>query len=261
MFSGLVVFAAAVVVQILNPYLEGVPFLIGPLAATATGLTVFATLPPPTLDGAVRRRIANLEPRRFKNYSSPAQRRMFVALSGVTVAVVLGSGLTSKSAADGRSLCTSLFPADCVAGGPYLYPGWLFAAPALILIAVLLASMVIALRRIIRAPGAAWSELTDADTALRVAAVQLVLRIGSTPLVLTAGLFLGFAGLPLLNAEVLVTGLSSNGDGIAHLTGFIMVVISAPVLLYGLVLAFVSIIGATVLPRAASHSTQKATTS
>lgn len=259
--SGLVVFASAVTVHILNPYLEGVPFVVGPLAATAAGLIVFAAMPPPTIDGAVRRRIANLEPRGVKNYSSPAQRRVFVTLLSVTVAVVLASGLTSKSAADGRSLCTSMFPADCVAGGPYLYPGWLFAAPALILITILVAAMVMALRRIITAPAAAWSELVDADTALRVAAVRLVLRIGSTPLVLTLGLFLGAAGLPFLNAEVLATGLTSNGDAIARVVGIVLVGTSALLLVDGLVLAFVSVVGATRLPHSAVFGPQESTAS
>ncbi|WP_130176915.1 hypothetical protein [Cryobacterium sp. SO1] len=257
--SGLIVFATAVIVHILNPLFEGVPFVVGPLAATAAGLGVFAAMPTPTIDGAVRRRGADLEQRRLNSYSSAGQRRMFVALFSVTVAVVLASGLTSKAGPDGRSLCTSLFPVECIGGGPYLYPGWLFAAPTLILIAALLATIVPALRRIITAPAAAWSELVDADTAIRVAAVRLVLRIASTPMVLTLGVFLGAAGLPLLNAEVLETGLNPNGEAIAHTFGIILVGTSAPVIACGLVLAFLSIVGATRLPRAAADSSRKST--
>jgi hypothetical protein len=255
--SGLLVFAAAVILHILNPSMEGAPFVVGPLAATATGLAVFAAMPVPTIDGAVRRRGANLEPRRLKNYLSSGQFRVFGALAIVTVAMVLACGLTSKTTLDGRSLCTSIFTADCTAGGPYLYPGWLFAAPTLLLIVALLGAMVLALRRIITAPTAAWSELVDADTEIRVAAVRLVFRISSTPLVLSLGLFLGAAGLPLLNADVLETGLNPDGNALAHLLGIILVGTSAPVFVCGLALAFFSVVAAMRLPRGPVDRTRK----
>lgn len=241
--SALLVFAAAVLLHIFNPLLEGVPFALGPLAATATGLAVFAALPSPTIEGAVRRRIADVQPRRFGRYASKAQRTRFVVLLGSTVVVILAAGLASKASPDGRWLCTAVFTEECTPGGPYLFPGWLFAAPALLLVAALVGTVVLAVRRVLSAPTAAWAELTEADTALRSAAVRLVLRIASAPLLLTLGIFLGAAGLPLFNARGLDTGLSTVGDEVSHAVGIVLMVASLPMLLGGITLALVAIIG------------------
>ena len=249
--SSLAVFAVAIALHIQNPLWEGVTFAMGPLVATTTGLAVFAALPPPTIEGAVRRRGAELEQRHVNRYSSPIQRWLMFALFSVVVGAVLALGFTSKTAPDGRSLCTAVFPSECTAGGPFLYPGWLFAAPALFLIATLLAAMMLALRRIIDAPAAAWRALVEVDTALRVGAVRLVFRIASTALVLTLGMFLGAAGIPLLNAGVLETGLSAEGDAIAGVVGFVLVATSAFALLSGLLLAFVAILSTVGRPHKA----------
>lgn len=249
--SGLIIFAIAIALHNVNPTWEGVSFLVGPLGATAFGLAVFALMPPPTIEGTVRRRSAVLQRRDFRHYSSPRQLWLFIALFGVTSVAVLASGLTSKMAPDGRWLCTAVFPAQCAAGGPYLYPGWLFAAPALGLIAALLAALILAFRRIATAPSAAWPALDEVDSALRTEAVRLVFRIGNSALLLTLGLFLGAAGLPLLNAPVLDTGLSMIGASLAQMVGVALVVTSALAIVTGFLLAFASLLSTSAQPREA----------
>jgi hypothetical protein len=252
--TALTVFGVAVLVHMMNPPFEAVPFVMGPLASTAAGLAVFAVMPAPTIDGAVRRRGASLVPRRIQDYTSAGQRRLFVSLLSAAIAVILACGLASKARDDGRWMCTALFPSDCTDGGPFIFPGWLFAAPVLLLIVALLGTMTLALRRIITAPGAAWSELINTDSELRTAAVRMVLRIGSAPIVLTLAIFLGAAGLPLFNAEVLDTGLTSNGSAVAHLAGTILLGASVLVFVYGFALAVLTVVDAVRLPRLVSDN-------
>ncbi len=246
---GLLAFALAIALHMLNPEWQGVPFVIGPLAAAAVGLTVFAALPAPTIEGAVRRRGAELEQRNVATFSTARQRIIVTSLFGVTVVTVLASGLTSRNATDGRSLCTAFFESVCTAGGPYLYPGWMFALPALTLIVALSAATVVTLHRIVSSPAAAWTELASEDRAQRTAAVRLVMRISSIALILTVGFFLGAAGIPLLNAEVLETGLSPSDDALARTVGLVLVSIGALSLLVGLALAIVTLVGLGRPPR------------
>ena len=247
--SGLLVFAFAVALHILNPSWQGVPFVVGPLAASAAGLAVFAVLPSPTIDGYVALRTAGLYQRRVRDYLSSVQRVSVLCLFALVAAFVLAAGLTSKASVEGLSLCAAVFPAACVSGGPTLYPGWTFAAPALLLIAALFAAMLLSLRRIATAPSAAWSHLTDRDAALREDAVRLVVRISVIALVLTLGMFLGAAGIPLMNAPALETGLGVDGDAGARLVGIVLVSVGAATIVAGLVLSFVTIISTAGLPR------------
>ena len=249
--TALAVFAALILVHIANPVLELVPFFLGPLAAAAAGLTAFTVLPAPTIDGALRRRTSSVTARTLSDYSSYGQRARFAANVGITVLTAVAAGLLSKSAPDGRSLCTALFPAECTAGGPYLFPGWMFALPVLLLTGVLVLATVQALRRVIDAPATAWAELSDADTALRRSGVRLVFRVASAPLALTLGLLLGTASLPLVNALVLETGLDANAAATLHTIGMVLLGTAVVALVYGLSLAFLAVIGAIKLPRTA----------
>ncbi|MDY7541819.1 hypothetical protein [Cryobacterium sp. 5B3] len=248
----LAVFAVAILIHIANPLLELVPFFLGPLAAAAAGLIAFTLMPAPTIDGALRRRTSNVQPRTLRDYSTSGQRARFCVIVGLTALVAVGAGLLSKSAPDGRSLCTALFPAECKAGGPYLFPGWMFALPVLVLSCVLVLAAVQALRRVVDAPATAWAELSDADTALRRSGVRLVFRVASAPLALTLGLLLGMASLPLVNAPLLETGLDVNAAVTLHTIGMVLFGAAPVALVYGLTLAFLAVIGAIKLPRTAS---------
>jgi hypothetical protein len=215
--TALGVFAIAICLHIALPLLEGVPFVLGPLAASVAGLVAFTLMPAPSIDGAVRRRTADVAPRVLRDYSTPRQRVGFIVLACATTGVALVAGLLSKPAEDGRYICTTVFVATCPAGGPYLFPGWLFAVPALALTGLLAGAVALALRRILRAPAAAWAELGGTDRVLRRGAVRLTLRVAEAALALTTASFLLFAALPLLNARVLETGLSSGAAGVrAH---------------------------------------------
>ena len=249
--TALAVFAVAILVHIANPVLELVPFFLGPLAAAAAGLIAFTLMPAPTIDDALRRRSSSVKPRTLSNYSSSGQRTRFGVIVGTTVLAAVAAGLLSKAAPDGRSLCTALFPAECKAGGPYLFPGWMFALPVLVLTGVLVLATVQALRRVIDAPATAWAELSDADAALRRSGVRLVFRVASAPLALTLGLLLGMASLPLVNAPLLETGLDVNAAATLHTIGMVLFGAAAVALVYGLSLAFLAVIGAIKLPRTA----------
>lgn len=147
--TALAIFAVPILIHIANPVLELVPFFLGPLAAAAAGLIAFTLMPAPTIDGTLRRRTSSVKPRTLSNYSSSGQGARFGVIVGITALAAVGAGLLSKSAPDGRSLYTALFPAECTAGGPYLFPGWLFALPVLVLTGVLVLACVQALRRVI----------------------------------------------------------------------------------------------------------------
>lgn len=240
----LVVLAIAVAVHIRFPWLEGVPFLLGPLAAAAAGLGTFALMPPPSIDGAVRRRTADVAPRTLAQYSSITQRTTFVVIAVVTTVVVLVAGVSSKLSTDGRSICTSVFPAECPGGGPLLFPGWLFAAPALVLIAALGVATHYAVRRIIAAPATAWPELSAADTALRRSGVRLSLRIAGTALALTTALFFGLAAFPLINAQQLDTGLTTTEAVYAAMVGMILLGAAAFAFVYSIVATVLTVTSA-----------------
>ncbi|KFF59161.1 hypothetical protein JF66_13185 [Cryobacterium sp. MLB-32] len=254
--TALVVFAVAILIHIDNPLLELIPFFLGPLAAAAAGLLAFTLMPTPTIDGALRRRTSSVRPRTLSDYSSSGQRARFGVVVGMTALVAVGGGLLSKSAPDGRSLCTALFPADCTAGGPYLFPGWMFALPVLAFTAVLVLASVLALRRVVDAPATAWAELSAADTALRRGGVRLVFRVASAPLALTVGLLLGTASLPFINAPVLKTGLDANAAATLHVLGVVLLGVATAALIYGLVLALLAVIGAIKLPRTAAPQSE-----
>ena len=247
--TALAVFAVAVIVHIRFPLLEAAPFILGPLAAATAGLLVFAVLPAPSIDGAVRRRTAGVEPRRLADYSSVVQRTTFLVTAAITVVVALTTGILSKAAPDGRFLCTSLFPAACTAGGPYLFPGWLFAAPALILIASLVVVVHFVLRRVVTAPATAWPELSAEDVALRRSGVRLVFRVAGASLALTAALFIGLAAFPLMNAPLLDTGLAPNPARYIGAAGMILLGVSAVAFCYGAVSAVLSVVGVFRSPR------------
>lgn len=252
--AGLGAMAVAIAVHILLPSLEAVPFMLGPLAAATVGLGAFALMPSPTIDGQVRRRVAGAVRRRLSDYSTRAQRARFVAMAVVATSVVLAAGIASKPAPDGRFICTAVFPADCSAGGPSLFPGWLFAVPALVLIAALIAATAFALRRMVDAPAAAWPALSDADAELRRNGVRMVMRIATTALMLTTALFLALAAIPLLNAEPIDTGLSADGAAVASVTGLYLIGAAAVGLAWSVVLAVLASLGA--LSRAEAHGTR-----
>jgi hypothetical protein len=230
----LVVFSAAVIAHIVFPLWQGVSFLVGPTLGTAAGLTVFALFPAVPIEGEVDRHVASLERRNSRTLASPTLRWTFVGSTVLAIAVAVACGLVSRAAPDGRFVCTALFNVPCTVGGPYLFPGWYFGVPAIIAVVLLAASTVLAFRRVMVSPGAAWPELVEADRVLRENVARLILCIGIAPLMLTAGMLLAAAGLPLFNAPVLVTGLSA---GTAHellILGLALMLAGATAMLVGL---------------------------
>lgn len=242
--AALSVMAIGALVHIAAPTLEAVPFVVAPLAAASVGIAVFALMPAPTIDGAVQRRTAAGRRRELGDHLSSGQRAAFVATVALTASVVLAGGVLSKSATDGRSLCTALFPAECVAGGTTLFPGWLFAGPLLVLIAALLASTGLALRRIVDAPGATWEELATVDDELRRRGALTVLRVATTALGLTTALILGIGAAPLINARVLDTGLTDDGVAAATLAGMVALGASGVAFAFSVVMATMVVVGA-----------------
>ncbi len=230
----LVVFGAAVLAHIVFPLWQGVSFLVGPALGTAAGLTVFALFPAVPIEGEVDRHVASLERRNSKTLASSTLRWTFVGSLVLTMAVIVACGSISRAAQDGRFLCTALFDVPCTVGGPYLFPGWYFGVPAIIAVVMLAASVVLAFRRVMVSPGASWPELAEADRMLRENAAGLILCIGIAPLLLTTGMLLAAAGLPLFNAHVLSAGLSVDAAQRLSAPGLILMLSGAAVILVGL---------------------------
>lgn len=250
--AALVAFAVAVLIHIANPRLESVPFLLGLLLAAAVGLGVFSVMPVPSIDGAMRRRTASVMPRRLSDYSTVRQRATFATIASMTALIALLSGLLSKPADDGRWICPVMFSDPCLAGGPFLFPGWLFAAPALPLIGLLVVAVRHALRRVVTSPATAWPELSETDTALRRGAVRLVLRVANASLLLTSTVFLGSAALPLMNAPVLETGMTPDSAQLAGIVGLVLLGVAGVVFLVGMVMAVLAATSLARLPRGAA---------
>ena len=230
----LVVFGAAVVTHMVFPLWQGVSFLVGPALGTAAGLTVFALFPAVPIEGDVDRYVASFERRNSRALASRTLRWTFVGSTVLAIAVIVACGSISRAAPDGRFVCTALFDVSCTVGGPYLFPGWYFGVPAIIAVVLLAASIVIALRRVTVSPGAAWPELVEADRVLRENAARLILCIGIAPLMLTTGMVLAAAGLPLFNAPVLVTGLTGGAAHALLVLGLVVMLAGAVAMLVGL---------------------------
>jgi hypothetical protein len=210
-------------------------------------------MPAPSIDGPMQRRVAIVTPRRLSDYSSPAQRSAFASIAVAAAGVALLCGVLSKPADDGRSLCPAVFADPCPAGGPYLFPGWLFAAPALMLIVLLALAVRRALRRVVDSPATAWPELSETDSALRRGAVRLVLRIANAALLLTIAMFLGIAAMPLLNAPVLDTGATPEAERIIGLIGTALVGVTLTVFGSGMVVSVLAVSTLVRLPRAGAN--------
>ncbi|MFP3463522.1 hypothetical protein R5O87_22010 [Arthrobacter globiformis] len=244
------VFGAALLVQMAFPAWEGVPVFVGPAAGAGSALLAFATLPAVPIEGDVSRRTADLKRRTVRELLPPGLWILTVITAIGTVAAVLAGGLSSKAAVgDGRFLCTSLFSAACPPGGPYLYPGWHFAGPTLLSLAILAAGAAAAFRRVILLPDAAWRELAGADRMLRANTTRVLVWIIMAPLLLTLGMFLGTAGVPLFNAPVLATGLSEASAAGASSAGLILMLLGAGTLLAGMAAALAAVVLGTRVAR------------
>jgi hypothetical protein len=157
--------------------------------------------------------------------------------------------LSKSPAGDERLICTSIFTAPCTAGGPYLFPGWYFALPTLGALLILGAGGYLALWRIARSPVAAWSELRPVDWALRRNAGSMVSLVVLAAVLMTGAEFLAGAGIPLLNAPVLATGLSSSAAAALSVVGVVATLLGPVVLVTGLVVAVIAVLAAVRVAR------------
>jgi hypothetical protein len=246
----LVVFLALAVVTDQRPLLQGVLFAVAPALATGLGLLVFALVPGAVIEGEVAVRSAQLEPRTALSMLSARRARLVVVAGSVVGLVVILCGLLSKAPADdGRLICTSLFIAPCLTGGPYLFPGWYFALPTLGALVILGTGGYLALWRVARVPVAAWPDLQAADHALRRNAGSMVSLVLLAAVLMTGALFLAGAGIPLLNAPVLTTGLTAEAAAVLSVVGVITACVGAAVLVAGLVAAVVAVLAAVRVAR------------
>ncbi|MFC9336427.1 hypothetical protein [Arthrobacter sp. NPDC057009] len=104
--------------------------------------------------------------------------------------------------------------------------------------AVLATGAVAAFHRIVILPDAAWRELANADRALRSNTARALTWVIIAPLLLTLGMFLGTAGVPLFNAPVLSTNLSAESASAASLGGLFLLLLGAGCVLAGLGASF-----------------------
>ena len=246
----LVVFLALTVLTDQRPLLQGVLFAVAPALATGLGLLAFALTPGAAIEGEVEVRSAQLERRTPLSMVSTRRVRLIgAAMSSVSLLVVVCGLLSKVPAGDGRFICTSLFSAPCLAGGPYLFPGWYFGLPTLGALLALVAGGLLALWRIARVPVAAWAELRPDDHALRRNAGSMVSLVVLAAVLMTGALFLAGAGIPLLNAPVLTTGLSPSAAGFLSVIGTVATCLSAAVLVTGLVVSVVAVLAAVRVAR------------
>ncbi|MFP7761607.1 hypothetical protein [Marisediminicola sp. LYQ85] len=246
----LAAFAFAVLAHRLDPRLQSIPYVLGPLVAAAAGLIAFRLMPTPSIDAPTRRRAASVDRRTLEDYSTAAQRRVFQASAVTTVLIVVVCGVLSRPSLDGRWICPSFISAPCAGGGALLFPGWMFGVPALVLSAAVALSMRAVLRQIVDAPAASWPELSPADGALRVGAIRLVYRVTTSAFVLAGAMFLGVAAFPFINAAALGDSQMSAVATIAPLVGWLLFAVTVAKLLWGAVLAVIAVVGAVRLPRA-----------
>ncbi|MFC9336260.1 hypothetical protein [Arthrobacter sp. NPDC057009] len=219
------------------------PLFVGPTAGAGIALLVFGVLPAVPIEGDVSRRTAVLVRRSVRELLPGGLRVLTFGAGAGAVAAALAGGLSSKAAVgDGRFLCTSLFIAACPPGGPYLYPGWHFSVPVMASLAVLAVGAAVAFRRVILLPAAAWRELADADRALRSNTAHVLAWVVAAPLLLTLGMFLGAAGVPLFNAAALDTGLSDASADAVSTAGLILILLGAGGMLAGLGAVFTAAI-------------------
>lgn len=246
----LVVFLALAVLTDQRPLLQGVLFAVAPALATGLGLLVFALMPGAPIEGEVVLRSAQLERRTPLSTVSLWRLRLIgVATSLVALLVVVCGVLSKAPAEDGRFICTSLFSAPCLAGGAYLFPGWYFALPTLGALLALITGGLLALWRVARVPVAAWAELRSDDHTLRRNAGSMVSLVVLAAVLMTGALFLAGAGIPLLNAPVLTTGLSAGAAGFLSVIGIVATCLGAAVLVAGLVVSVVAVLAAVRVAR------------
>ncbi|TCL87364.1 hypothetical protein EDF31_10262 [Curtobacterium sp. PhB142] len=247
---GLAVFVVCAVAGTNARALQGVSFFVGPSAGAGVALLVFAAIPAVAIDGATAHRSASLQVRSARSALLPQQWRRLWWAVGCAVGIVLVAGLGSAPAPDGRWLCTSVFPMQCPAGdGPYLFPGWYFGLPALLGIALLSAGVWASLWRIAVTPAAAWPDLDAADGALRQRAGQVVALVGTAAALLTAAVFLSAAGLPLMNALHLDSGLAGGAATVVVRLGMVVVLAGVVVAFAGIVTAVAAVVRAVTAAR------------
>lgn len=246
----LVVFLALAIVTDRRPLLQGVLFTVAPALAMGLGLLVFALMPSAAIEGEVAVRSAALARRTPLSTLTPSRARLVsVALIAAALLVVVCGVLSKAPAGDGRLICTSIFTAACTAGGPYLFPGWYFALPTLGALLTLGTGGYLALWRIARVPVAAWSELRSADQVLRRNAGSMVSLVVLAAVLMNGAEFLAGAGIPLLNAPVLTTGLSTSAAAVLSVVGIAATLLGAVALLAGLVVAIIAVLAAVRVAR------------
>lgn len=182
-------------------YDAGLIALLSPVLAASAGMLVIAAVPP-LRSAASARRSASLHPRRPLGLLRRRDRSLLFASTLGAAALVLLAGAFSSPDEFGRYRQLSMSTAGGhSSAGPY--PGWFYGLPALALTLLLLASALLALRRIARAPAPTDSREHAADLDQRGALSRFVARLAS-------GGALGITAFVLLLGGRACLGLAMN---------------------------------------------------
>lgn len=179
--------------------------LLAPAVGATVAMLVFVLVPSAEFLESNTVRHADLSPRRAWDYA-----RVWPVYVALALSVVVLPAVALLGDDDGRSITHHYGEEASSTSSPY--PGWFYAVPLLVVAVVLAALTDLALRRVARAPRPSDPSLRDADEAVRVLAVRLIVGIGAASALATTGIALVGAGLPTLGVSSGVTASIGGMD-------------------------------------------------
>lgn len=230
--TGVLVFVAFVWLNEATPQAYGLPLLLAPGIAAATGLVAFGAFPPVRIHTETSRRQALLAPRRPWSYGPGWAYLLPLTAATATIAFTVIAGVTSTRSQDGEYRAIRVFDGTShTTASPY--PGWYYGVPLLGMTVFLAAATMFALWRISSAPAPGTGTLAEADRMLRTASARVVMKLSSGALFAYFGGVLFFAGQATRNAATFWTGASSHVVQPEGAVGLIEMITGALALLYG----------------------------
>lgn len=177
-----------------RPDLLGLPVVLGPGLAAASGLLVVGA-PPWRRTRSAAPRSAVLQPRSGLRIAGRADLLVPGALAAVVTGLVLVLGATASPDEQGRSRVLTVVAGD-VTSGASPYPGWYYGLPLLGATAALLGAAALAVRRLVLLPAREGIDLR------RRQAVRAVSAVTSSALLLHVAGLLAAAGGALRSSVV-----------------------------------------------------------
>ena len=181
--------------------------LITPILAASAAIAFFALVPATPFREGAGARSADLSPRTPWSFGP----RWIFALPAVAAAtlIVVSVGVGLAADADGRTI-SHAYDRGGNSAGPF--PGFFYGVPVLAAIAVLACVAVIALVRIASAARPSDETLREADAAVRLLAIRVVMKSATSALAVTLGIILLLAGSSTQKVAGGLTGFAGSVD-------------------------------------------------